>query len=105
MNKKYTPDDRIASKVKVKNKKANVVAELGLSGQGLIQEQVSQKHHKKGKKAGTITEVYQGYKKPKGNIIKGKEKIIMTVPAEEMYFKKSKGPMLTSQGNRNNKRP
>ena len=55
-------------------------------------------------------EVKQKYVKKKGTVkvthTKGDKSISITVPAEQLHFKKSKGPMLstTNAGNRNNKR-
>ena len=63
---------------------------------GNITESVSQVHDKR---KGTVTEEYDTRDKS-GKIT---TKIKMKVPAEEMHFKKSKGPMLT-QNNRNDKR-
>jgi len=75
-----------------------------MKNMGNVTEMVSQIHDKK---KGTVTENYSTRDKS-GNITK---KIETTVPAEQLYFKKSKGPMLTTssksdkeQNNRNNKR-
>ena len=72
-----------------------------MKNMGNVTEIVSQIHDKK---KGTVTEKYSTRDKS-GKITK---KIETTVPAEQLYFKKSKGPMLTKsdkeQNNRNSKR-
>ena len=83
---KYTPDkgplNRVSAIYKGKTKDKTLAMEIGTTGGGDIQEQVTHEHDKK---KGTITKVYKA---------KGKPEIKIVVPAEQEYFKKSKGPKL-----------
>ena len=104
--KKYTSPYKTIHKIKSFEKeypsgKVIDISETGFGDSekmktGNITETVSQTHDRK---KGTTTEKYATRDKS-GNIT---TKIKMKVPAEEMHFKKSKGPMLT-QSNRNDKR-
>jgi len=112
--KKYTSPYKTVHKVKSVEKNfspgKDYVGEVGfgdpakMKNMGNVTEMVSQIHDKK---KGTVTEKYSNRDKS-GKITK---KIETTVPAEQLYFKKSKGPMLTTssksgkeQNNRNDKR-
>ena len=109
--KKYTSPYKTVHKTKFFEKDyspgKDVVGEIGfgdtkkMKNMGNITESVTQVHDKR---KGTVTEEYDTRDKS-GKIT---TKIKMTVPAEEMHFKKSKGPMLTKsnkeQNNRNDKR-
>ena len=109
--KKYTSPYKTVHKTKSFEKNfspgKDYVSEVGfgdpakMKDMGNVTETVSQIHDKK---KGTVTEEYDTRDKS-GKIT---TKIKMKVPAEEMHFKKSKGPMLTKsnkeQNNRNNKR-
>ena len=104
--KKYTSPYKTVHKTKSFEKDyspgKDIVHETGfgdtkkMKNMGNITESVSQVHDKR---KGTVTEEYDTRDKS-GKIT---TKIKMKVPAEEMHFKKSKGPMLT-QNNRNDKR-